>query len=259
MRVRGVVRAGSGGASGVRGSEAWVMSIELRPWRDEGGAPKDSRLLVWQWCANEAELRVAQGELSPAGMVAELECSAPERVRGLEFRERGEHELELTAMLGTVSDPELQVLAVALAPPATIEHPALGTLRWNDRLSRYHVERTCPSGEYTLAVELDDPRAPDLTQVGSAVRAFEGRFGELQLAVAREVYELWRDDWRDEDDEPVVPLVEFARRLPLSGLTVETNGRLAVAYFGDAGMFGRHSIEVSFDDDGEVQGADLVG
>jgi hypothetical protein len=40
---------------------------------------------------------------------------------------------------------------------------------------------------------------------------------------------------------------------------VGSDGQLSVAYFGDAGMFGRHSIEVSFDDEGRVNGAHLVG
>ncbi len=89
---------------------------------------------------------------------------------------------------------------------------------------------------------------------------FEGndrRYLELAAEQLTELANDWLADSDEEDPEEITKEI-FASRISMSELCCESNGCITMYYYDDD-MFWGHSIEITVDEAGELERADIVG
>jgi len=258
-KISGVVKQGSGGASG-SGDGAWTLSLSLRPWRNVEGQLIDGQATLWRYCEDKAALMRAREQAPTGGAMVQLEVSTPERIRGLEFRTRGPTEFQLEAWT-PLEDPELERFAEDRAPPEQVIDPVLGTFEFEPSVEWYTTQRVGPDGRsYRVTItpaDRSDP-APSIAALRPAVERFERELPTLRQGIADHLYEIWSGSW-NEDGQELSP-AEFAARPPLESITFDeggSDGNFSV-WFGDDDLFYGHSIVLGVEG-WKVTDADIPG
>lgn len=227
------------------------MSVELRPWRAPDGRVAEGPGRVWVYCADPVALDEARAAAPAVDELVEVEVATPDRLRGLEKRERLPFEFEFVRWLGRVVDAELTERAVALALPAEIVEATLGTLTLRKAHNWYEVKRpSIGRKRYRFVVEVGELGDPSVhIEKSRAVAAWlEPQFRTILATAAERMFAVWDGSWRqdEEDEEDIVDPKSFAKRLSIE--SVHWNAAKSVddvvVGIDDGHLFGDHGIDV---------------
>lgn len=252
-RIRGVVQPGGGASSA--GGGAWNRSFTLRPWRTPEGVLQDGLARVWSFCEDTAARDRARAAEPRPDQLVEIEVETPERIRGLESRERLPFEFELLHWRA-VDDEEIAARAVEIALPKRIEDPELGSfaLREPTTLNWYEAKRPRsqknPKKTYRLVVDVTGVTSPAarIEQAKAVATWVEPAFPSIVRAAGERMFETWNDSWRqdDDDEEDLVDAGAFSARLTVESVFWSASDDTDSVRVGldDHHLFGGHGIDV---------------
>jgi hypothetical protein len=149
--------------------------------------------------------------------------------------------------------------------PADIDHPVLGRLWWNPRLSTWETEVELHAGD---SIDLSITTRMDMAPTDDLDALLNGGVAMLEWArraeracrerIADELLELYNDTWAPEGEATPMSRAEFIKRIAPSSLVRDIDGS-GFFYWADDDMFAGHRIELRFDANHVISEVGLAG
>lgn len=257
--ITGVVD-GIGGGGGVksRGETTWTSSVDLIAWREGGGPIRTDTLRVEIPEQREGDL-AKWGSVFPARKLVRL------AIRDAVREENGRAVATLRAPLPAIEDAALIAAADPLLNPPPIIDPQFGTFTSDPQFPQWFKQtREWQGREVSVTLTLDHagPPGPDAPQQAlSTMRGVWEKREEwdarMREAIAAAYYEVWLDNWRDEN-VPVIDRETFKARFVLDDLSFAPDGSFNIM-FGDGDLFWGHGMSVSYDPQADALYAEMFG
>ncbi len=257
--VTGVVDGvGGGGGFQEQGQKRWTSSVNLVAWREGEGPIRTDTLRVEIPDQREGDLAKWAAVFPPRMLVriAIRESVREENDRALAV---------LRAPLPRVEDPALLAAADPILNPPPIVDPQFGTFTSDPSFPQWFKQKRDWLGrEVNVTLELDyaGPPGPDAPQ--QALATLHGVWDRreewdtrIREAIAEEYYEVWLDNWRDEN-APLIDRDTFKARFVLDDLSFAPDGSFNIM-FGDDDLFWGHGMSVSYDPQTDALHAEMFG
>ncbi len=248
--ISGVIYPGGLGGSGGGTSGTWNLSVTLNPWRVAGGQLKHTKINLAKDSLPQNDFQKLMDSMSSYQVIR---VSA----RYSEFcPEWDTPQGDIDSVIeNKFKDPELCRHAKELKRPFILMDPFFGkmtlvrTVNWlkcKRRSGWFSSYEVCVSrnGE-----DYDSSRAKDI------VISLESRMSQVRKAVKESLYQTYSDEWKS-----LGPLSaeQFTQRIKLYSIAVDQDGSSS-CWFRDGGLFLGHDVEVKIDQNGVIEGADIVG
>ncbi len=261
--ITGVVDGiGGGGGSQKQGEKTWTSSVHLVAWRvtgSEGEGPiRTERLRVEIPDQREGSLSKWQAVFPPRTLVR-FAVRAPLR------EENGRMLAILHAPLPGIADAALIAAADPLLNPPPLDDPEFGTFTPDRQFPEWLRQRRDWLGReinVILLLDYEGPPAPDARQ--RALAQMRKLWEEpaqwdarLRETIAADYYDVWRDNWRDEN-EPAIDRETFKARFILEDASVSPGGSLTFT-FADDDLFWGHAMAVHYDPETGELYAEMFG
>ncbi len=261
--ITGVVDgAGGGGGFQVQGQSTRTSSVHLVAWRESGpqgeGPVRTEQLRIEIPDQRQDQLE-KWGEIFPARSLVRFAIRAPVReVNGRAFA-------ELRAPLPRAEDAALLAAADAILNPPPIVDPQFGTFTSDTTFPQWFKQKREWQGRevsVTLMLDYAGPPGPDAPQQALAnMRGVWEKREEwdarMREAIAEGYYQIWLDNWRDEN-EPVIDREAFKARFVLDDLSFAPDGSFSIM-FSDGDLFWGHGMSVSYDPQTGALHAEMFG
>jgi hypothetical protein len=253
--------APSGAAGFGDGSKLWLLGVPVGAWRAPGGALSTEEIYVTRPGLERGQLQSLQDRLSGLALVRLRLSAPPAKRRYPSGHERWEAVL-VSIETSEVNDRELTAWVEKMRKPVVVRDDILGVLTFDRSLSSYEARRSLAGVPYDLAILIDT--APDAGRDSAAIKSLRATVAAIEAGVPRyreaaadELLENYNDNWRN-DGDAVLSRREFASRLTLDSINVDSNGEIDV-YFKDGEMFAGHVIQVRVDSAGRVRSIAIAG
>lgn len=157
---------------------------------------------------------------------------------------------------------QLEKLQKHYAESIIIENE-LGTFKLNREFSCFEGQINWHDMDISIFMETDEEDGESAEISMSSLLALFRNFDDLErcyrLFAAKQLTAL-ANDWLEDDDNDLEDISQemFAKRIKISGITLNLSGEL-ILYYHDDDMFWGHSIEVTVDSLGVPKTADIVG
>lgn len=249
--VTGIVDwMGPSASSGVPGTD-WVGSLRLLVWREGDGPAITERLWIEQTLGKGNNASKAWMQQFSAGETVRLALAGPVDPTAIGFRAR------LASKLPTSEDEELRAIAAPLLNPPPFDDPVLGRFVPHARMPALYEQVADWLGQ-PINLTLSTETLADLPDCAATAAVIINDAAHWQAAaeamIVEKLYELWRDEWREEED-PVLDHADFLARLTRPALTTYSGGVFEFTWEDDDLFFGHcvmatGSLEEGFDDAG---------
>lgn len=261
--VTGVVDAiGGGGGYQKQGETSWTSSVHLVAWRQSGpdgeGPIRSDMLRVEIPDQRERALDTWAAVFPPRTLVR---FTIREPVR----EENGRALAILRAPLPRIADDALISAADPLLNPPPLDDPEFGTFIPDRQFPHWLCQRRDWLGRgvnVTLQLDYDGPPAADarqraLAHLRSVWEQREEWDARLREAIAADYHDIWRDNWRDEN-EAEIDRETFKTRFLLDNVSVSPGGSLTFTY-ADGNLFWGHAMAVHYDPETGELHAEMFG
>jgi hypothetical protein len=261
--VSGVVDGiGGGGASQKQGEKTWTSSVHLVAWRvtgPEGKGPiRTETLRVEIPDQRDSDLAKWEAVFPPRALVR---FAIREPLR----EENGRMLAILRAPLPRIDDAALIAAADPLLNPPPLEDPVFGTFTPDRQFPAWLRQRRDWLGReinVTLQLDYEGAPGPDARERALAHlrRLWEHRAewdARAREAIAADSYDIWRDNWRDENT-PEIDRETFKVRFILEEASVSPGGSMTFT-FADDDLFWGHAMAVHYDPETGALSAEMFG
>jgi hypothetical protein len=140
-----------------------------------------------------------------------------------------------------------------------IEHPELGTLRYEEEYDWYKGQIKVRQSDVSIQLSTDEEG-----EVASSLKRATNFVGELgnhaELAkeyAAQKLLELKNETWIDDDEQPLTT-EQFQQRMVLESISIDSEGEISF-YHNDGDLFWGHCILVTMDSANNFIDADIPG
>ena len=157
-----------------------------------------------------------------------------------------------------VRDAELVGAKSAWLKTRRLHDPILGEFAYDERLDWFETDLPWRGRKVRLSFGAVDEAAGSeaLVQVHQLLDDQERVNRRIEDAMVAQMLPLWNENWRDENETPLAREA-FLQAVQLESMTVDED--YVAFYFDDGGLFGHHTIEVSWQQDTDEWDVGLGG
>lgn len=151
--------------------------------------------------------------------------------------------VDLVEYVGPSNDPAFQSLEQSFQNPKAVYELALGRFTRDERVNWIEGDGLWLGKPVRLTIEAEleiDIPAEEALLAELLANAADWD-AKARRAIIDGLYEIWRDNWRDE--KPVVDEATFAAAMPIESITAYREGRFEM-WFGDTDFFWGHSVSI---------------
>jgi hypothetical protein len=250
--VTGVTDAAGGGGMKA-GDGQWHFTTSLVVWRAGDGPVKNQPLRLEMALPSDAALKRWMDEF-PVGKGVRVRLVAAPTLHGNRYL------AQFDKYLGPSTDAELSAKAEPILRPPPYHHPKLGRFVPDTRLPDMFEGQALWQGRQTKVVlmaggstTLDD-RAETFLRLTSAQDQWAARSEDR---IFEELYDVWNDNWRN-DNQPKLVRKDWLARLRLQSIVVNEDGSFEFHYE-DGDLFWGHAIMASGTFEDGVTHAEMWG
>lgn len=257
--ITGVVD-GVGGGGGFQdlGEKRWTSAVQLVAWREGDGPIRTDALRVEILGQRQSELG-KWGAIFPPRTLVRLAIREPVHEKN------GRAVAILRTPLPRVDDAALIAAADPILNPPPISDPDLGTFVSDPTFTEWFRQRRDWLGreiDVVLTLDYAGPPGPDapaqaLATLHGVWESREEWDERVRETIAADYYNIWRDNWRDENASEVVRET-FKTRFRLEEAAFAPDGSFTFT-FGDDDLFWGHGMMVSYDPATDTLHAEMFG